>query len=127
MNLELLFRAAFLLKCNAIWKKGFSLFLNLESFQKNIASERQKQQRSILGQYLTLYHKKPKFQANRTDWNQDMGHYRWKNVYFLPFSKYIDGNTNWGDAACVMSCLPTLGGLEGLFNFHVHEAEMLLW
>ena len=73
MNLELLFRAAFLLKRNAISIKGFSLFLNLESFQINIVSERQKQQWSVLGQYLKLYHKKPRSQTNQTDWNQNTG------------------------------------------------------
>ena len=49
----------------------------------------------------------------------------WKIVYFLSIPKYINGK-QWDNAVCVMGCVKEQSsGLEGLFNFHVHEAEEL--
>ena len=62
------------------------------------------------------------------NWAKNPGCYRWKIVYFFSIPKYINGNTK---RQCSLRYgLPkkyiyTSTGLEGLYNFQVHEAESL--
>ena len=51
-------------------------------------------------------------------WQKITGNYQWKTVYILSRAEYLIGN-----AVCVVQ--KTLTGIEGLFNFHVQEAEKL--
>ena len=52
-----------------------------------------------------------------SNWYRNSGCYWWKTVYFFSIPKYINGNTT---RQCSLRY-----GLEGLFNFQVHEAEEL--
>ena len=56
---------------------------------------------------------------------KNTGSYQWKTAYFLSYADYLNGNTTRQRFLHICPKKTSTTGLDGLFNFHVQEAEML--